>query len=355
MQNPFTTTFSKAPEYTYISTDEAQEIIENFSYDRPTESVYKITGVRGSGKTVSLSKVEEELSGPDYQEKGWLVYRLTPSRDIVQQFAAKLYKEPFIKGKKKNTNISINAQVLGTGGGVGVGRSEADEFFDIGAEIDDMLEEAQKNHKKILVGIDEVSKTKEMIVFASEFGKWLRADYPVYMVCTGLYKNIQELSNVKNLTFFRRAVTKKTSPLNMIKMSQIYKDKLGVDIDQAKTLAGITKGYAYAFQELGTMYFRKKEEEDLDEILTKLKAELFAYSYEKIWEELSEGDRNLVKCILDKDEYKRAEVLEKMGSAANNYSIYRDRLKKKGVIETRQGYLSLALPYFNEYVKEYCM
>ncbi len=216
MQNPFTTAFSKAPEYTYISTDEAQEIIENFSYDRPTESVYKITGVRGSGKTVSLSKVEEELSGPDYQEDGWLVYRLTPSRDIVQQFAAKLYKESFIKGKKKNTNISINAQVL------------------------------------------------------------------------------------------------------------------------------------------GTLYFRKKEDEDLDEILTKLKAELFAYSYEKIWEELSEGDRNLVKCILDKDEYKRAEVLESMGRAANNYSIYRDRLKKKGVIETRQGYLSLALPYFNEYVKEYC-
>lgn len=26
------------------------EIVENFGYDRPSESVYKITGVRGSGK-----------------------------------------------------------------------------------------------------------------------------------------------------------------------------------------------------------------------------------------------------------------------------------------------------------------
>ena len=61
MQNPFTTTFSKTPESTYIHTNMIDEILENFSYDNPSESVYKITGVRGSGKTVILAKVEEEL------------------------------------------------------------------------------------------------------------------------------------------------------------------------------------------------------------------------------------------------------------------------------------------------------
>lgn len=43
MQNPFTTTFSKAPEMTYIVTGQTNEILENFQYDRPSESVYKIT------------------------------------------------------------------------------------------------------------------------------------------------------------------------------------------------------------------------------------------------------------------------------------------------------------------------
>ena len=56
MQNPFTTTFSKAPEYTYIHTEKTEEILENFIYDKPSESVYKITGVKGSGKTVILAK-----------------------------------------------------------------------------------------------------------------------------------------------------------------------------------------------------------------------------------------------------------------------------------------------------------
>lgn len=65
MQNPFTTTFSKPTEYTYVATEQPNEILENFSYDHPTESVYKITGVRGSGKTVILAKVEEELRKKD--------------------------------------------------------------------------------------------------------------------------------------------------------------------------------------------------------------------------------------------------------------------------------------------------
>ena len=61
MQNPFTTTFSKVPKYTYIHTEKTEEVLENFIYDRPSESVYKVTGVRRSGKTVILAKIEEEL------------------------------------------------------------------------------------------------------------------------------------------------------------------------------------------------------------------------------------------------------------------------------------------------------
>jgi hypothetical protein len=39
----------------------------------------------------------------------------------------------------------------------------------------------------------------------------------------------------------------------------------------------------------------------------------------------------------------------------NNYSVYRDRLLKRGIITARQAYISLALPFFDEYIKEYGM
>lgn len=343
MQNPFTTTFSKTPEYTYIDTEKAEEILENFSYDRPSESVYKITGVRGSGKTVLLAKVEEELRSGIYKADNWLIFDVNPTRDILGQIAAMLVKEGF-GGKTKS----------GTGGGFGFSSEKNMEFFDIGVEVEKMIQQVQKKNKKILIGIDEVSKSDEMVKFASEYGRWLRAGYPVYFVCTGLYENIQELSNVKNLTFFRRATTIKTEPLNMIRMSEMYKSKLNVESAQAVQMAKLTKGYAYAFQELGVLCFKKKDEESFEDILFKLKAELFAYSYEKIWEEMTEMDRFLASLLTEKEEYKREEVLKLMGDKSGSYSMYRDRLLKRGILNSRQGYISFALPFFAEYIKEYC-
>ena len=83
----------------------------------------------------------------------------------------------------------------------------------------------------------------------------------------------------------------KKEPLNIIRMTEMYRSKLNIDVSQARELAKITKGYAYAFQELGVLCFKKKENETLEDILSKLKSELFAYSYEKIWEEMTEMDR----------------------------------------------------------------
>ena len=353
MQNPFTTTFSKTPEYTYVTTEGTREIIENFSYDRPSESVFKITGVRGSGKTVLLAKVEEEYKLQENRDRGWIVCRLIPVRDMLRQFAAQLRKEGLRKQNTAFTGINVSASVLGTGGSLGISQAENDPLFDIGVELEDMLQLAAEKKRKILIGIDEISRTKEMIEFALEFGKWLRAGYPVYLVCTGLYENIQELSNVKNLTFFRRATTIQTEPLSFVKMSEIYRKELLLELEDAKLLASITKGYAYAFQLLGVFYFRKRPEESISDVTDRLKSELFAYSYEKIWEKMTETDRFFASLLTEKEEYSREEVLAALGERESSYSVYRDRLLKRGILLARRGYIGFALPFFGQYIREY--
>ena len=45
--------------------------------------------------------------------------------------------------------------------------------------------------------------------------------------------------------------------------------------------------------------------------------------------------------------------MEAMGDRAGNYSVYRDRLLKKGLLSARQGSISLYPPFFGEYVREY--
>ncbi len=353
MQNPFSTTFSKLPEYTYITTGEPADIVENFSYDHPSEAVYKITGIRGSGKTVILGHVQERMKSKEFADQGWLVYTLNPARDMLRQLAAYLYSERFIKESVKSKSLNLSASILGTGGGIGYSREEDERYFDLGVEIRRMLDVAVKKKKKILICIDEVSKTPDMVVFALESGGWILSGYPVYIVCTGLYENVLELGNTKNLTFFRRGTTVTTKPLNYVRMTEMYKDKLGLDTEKAKELADITKGYAYAFQKLGALYFKNGKKESLDDIVNELKSELFAYSYEKIWEELSPEDRFLARLITDKERYKREELLKLMGEKSANYSVYRDRLLKRGVITASQGYISLNPPFLAEYIREY--
>ncbi|MBR6404202.1 MAG: ATP-binding protein [Eubacterium sp.] len=353
MQNPFVTTYSKIPDNSYIPTEQTIEIVENFGYERPTESVYKITGVRGSGKTVLLAKVEEEITLLNKDE--WYVYRISPARDMLQQLLARLVEDfSGIKGsERKEKSVNISAKLLGLGGEVGIKSSKDDNYFDQGLEIEKLLKKVEASHKKILIGVDEISKKSEVIEFVSEFGTWLRAGYPIFLVCTGLYENIEQLYNVPNLTFFRRATTVMTTSLNYIKMIDIYRRYLGIETSEARKLADMTGGYAYAFQELGVISFKNKNIK-IEELKEKLKTELFAYSYEKIWEEMSDGDRKLACILIDKAEYKKEEVVSRMDKP-NNYPVYRDRLIRKGILKNKQGYIGFALPYFGDYIKEYKM
>lgn len=177
----------------------------------------------------------------------------------------------------------------------------------------------------------------------------------MYFICAGSYENMHELSSVKNLTFFRKAATRNTEPLNVVRISELYRRKLHINSAQVREMAKVTKGHAYAFQKLGALYFGKEETETLySDIIPELKTELFSHYYENIWKEMAEQDRFLAKLLVDKEEYKREEVLRMMGDKAKNYSVYRDRLIKKGILNSRQGYISLALPFFAEYMKEYC-
>jgi len=352
MQNPFTTTFSKFPEYTYISTIEPKEIIDNFSYDHPSEAVYKITGLRGSGKTVVLASVQEEFKLEENRINGWSVYTLNPARNMLTQLAAYLYSESFIKENSKSKSINLSASAFGFGGGIGYSKTIDDRYFDYGVEIRKMLDIVKEENRKIMICIDDVSKTPDMVVFALECSGWILSGYPIYIVCTGLYENILELGNTKNLTFFRRGKTIETKPLHIIKMSEMYIEKLGVDNDTAIKLAELTRGYAYAFQQLGALYFQN-DGADIKNIISELKSELFSYSYEKIWEELSPKDKAFVMVMNEERPYKREEMLKLLGKDADKYSVYRDRLLKRGIIIAKQGYIELNPPFFSEYVSKY--
>ena len=76
------------------------------------------------------------------------------------------------------------------------------------------------------------------------------------------------------------------------------------------------------------------------------------YVYSKIWAELSPKDKEILSVISECGYQSVKDIREKLDMKPELFSVYRDRLKRKGVIDTRQyGKIAMALPRFEEYVK----
>lgn len=344
MNNPFTLSFGKKPVQFISRITQTNEIVENFKADVPSNQIYMLTGVRGSGKTVLMTTIANMLR----EEENWIVLELNPERDLLQSLAAKLYSIPQMHHIFVKSKLDVSAL------GIGVSIEDAVPVADIESALDLMLDELQKAKKRLLITVDEVTNSAYIKIFASAFQIFLRRDYPVFLLMTGLYENLYDLQNDKALTFLYRAPKMLLEPLNFTAVKKKYMDIFALDGQQAEQMAWLTKGYPFAFQVLGYLYWENREKKSLEDILPEYDQYLEEYVYSKIWSEMSELDKKIVFEMAVSGETKIKSIRERLNMKSEQFSVYRDRLKRKGVVCSEQyGYLALALPRFDEFVKTY--
>lgn len=195
MQNPFTLSFGKKP-LQYISRiSQTNQIVETFRSENPANQLFMITGVRGSGKTVMMTNIVSEIK----KDEEWLTVELNPTRDMLQSLAAKIYSMP------QMNKIFVNAKLDFSAFGLGVSIENAAPVTDIENVLELMLENIKKHNKRLLISVDEVMNCEFVKVFVSSFQIFLRQDYPIFLLMTGLFENIYDLQNDKALTFLYRA------------------------------------------------------------------------------------------------------------------------------------------------------
>ena len=68
MSNPFTLSFGKKPAQFISRITQTNEIVENFRADVPSNQIYMLTGVRGSGKTVMMTTVSNIIA----EDNNWI-------------------------------------------------------------------------------------------------------------------------------------------------------------------------------------------------------------------------------------------------------------------------------------------
>ncbi len=340
--NPFTLSFGKKP-LQYISRlTETNQILENFCAENPSNQIYMITGVRGSGKTVMMTSIASELRKDD----SWIVVELNPTRDLLQSLAAKIYSIPELH------TLFVNAKLDFSAFGLGVSIENAAPVTDIENALELMLKHIRKSGKRLLITIDEVTNSEYIRIFASSFQIFLRNDYPIYLLMTGLYENIYDLQNDKALTFLYRAPKLNLEPLNYTAIRKQYMDIFSLDMDTAGELTSLTKGYPFAFQVLGYLYWENRDKKTLEQILPEYDQYLDEYVYSKIWSELSDLDKKIVTEMSLSGETQVKTLRERLNMKSELFSVYRERLKRKGVILSKEyGKVTLALPRFDEFVK----
>ena len=339
MQNPFTIYFGKKPEQFVLRLSQTNEIINTFDSDSSSTQVYLITGVRGCGKTVMMTDISNKLSA----KEDWIAVELNPERDMLVSLAANLYAIPWLH------HLFVEAKLDFSALGLGVSIENAAPVTDIENAIDKMLAYIKKAGKKLLITVDEVTKNNNIKVFSTSFQIYIRKDYPIYLLMTGLYENIYELQNEKSLTFLYRAPKIFPEPLNYFAIISLYKEVFHIDPELAGKMAKLTRGYSYAFQVLGYIKWEEPKK-TLEELLPLYDQYLGEYVYSKIWSELSQNDKRVVIEMSGNKETRVTAIREKTGMTSSEFSVYRDRLKRKGLIDTSSyGRMSLTLPRFEEY------
>ena len=131
----------------------------------------------------------------------------------------------------------------------------------------------------------------------------------------------------------------------------MYEKLLGIDSEEAKRIGTMTNGYAYAYQVLGSLYFSKKSNEKIEDIIPDYERILFRDSYELIWKNLTNSEKELVRCIC-KTKNGRAEDIKALMSNPAAYPVYRERLIHKHLVDgDTRGVIKIRLPRFDKYVE----
>ena len=340
--NPYNLIFGKVPGQMVARYSQYNEVFDTFTSDFPAQQVYMITGVRGTGKTVFMTTIAEALRNTT----GWIVIELNSSGEILKELAAKMYNAKGLSRIFDSAGINLSFW------GIGINIKKTEPITDIGTAVERMLEKLKKDNKRVLITIDEVSNTREMRYFAGEFQILVRRDLPVYLLMTGLYENINKLQNEDNLTFLSRAPRISLNALNLVRISDSYEKQLQLDRETAMSLARSSKEYSFAFQVIG--YFAYENSGDYQAALPDIKQYLSEYVYDKIWMEVSGKEKEILIIIAEQSENRVKELKECLNMKHGEFSIYRDRLIKKGILDgSKRGFLSFTLPYFDEYIKDH--
>ena len=339
--NPFTLSFGKEPKEYIKRSIELNEIINDFEKENSTSNIYVISGIRGSGKTVLLSSLYKYFDNSN----DFVAVDLNTRGNMLENLAAAIYDKAPVKHKfiKADFNFSFS--------GISISISGNNPITSVSQLLEKMISTLKKYQKKLVITIDDVDVGEQMKLFAKEFQSLFRKELPIYLIVTGLFFTIDVLERQEGLTFLQRSQKRYLSPLNTRYIAASYKEIFNVNDNKAIELANLTKGYALAYQTLGYLMYEHGSTDINEKLLRDYDYYLEEYVYRRVFNDLPEKEKNILKAIAVDGLTTNKELVEK--GIITNQEIYRykEKLSKRGICDiSNRGEIKIILPRFVEYI-----
>lgn len=355
--NPFKPTAGAEPPI-LVGRDKVLDDFEDGLMEGPGARgrLMRITGPRGSGKTVLLTEL-----GDIARKKGWEVIDETARAGLCERIARSAAND---RPGEASLNIHLGVVDLHA-------ESSAQKDAPLRQALTEHAGALTRQHRGLLITIDEVQDAdiNEMRELAATIQHLIRETLNIAFVFAGLTTGVLDLINGKALTFLRRALPEELASIPFDEISAAYrrtieKSGLSIEEDALERAAQATVGYAYLIQLVGYQIWRTgKTHAEQSTTITLEDAELgIATAMKEFNDAVHESAvsnlplralQYLLAMTQDSDVSSTARIAERLHMSPTSLTSYRRMLIQQQVIEqTARGFVRFSIPYMKEYLTD---
>jgi len=366
--NPFTPTFGVTPPLLVGREQQLSDVVASLDarIGDPYRAV-KVHGLRGSGKTVFLNRVEDEA-----RKRGWSVISETTRPGFIDRLTQTVLPALLAQADPHAASSTLTGGALSTPvGGIELHRNTERHYQpapDLRSQLSLLATLKEGAGAGVLITVDEMNPhgAEDLRQLTQVLQHCFREGREVAFVGAGLNGHVQDLMDADGMTFLRRAEEVALGPIPYQEVRRGLTEPLttwGKDIDTAAAdiAAEGARGYPFMIQAIG---FRLWATAAPSGPITGDGARAaVAHATRRVGElvlkpelrALSKIDRSyLAAMAVDPGPSRTRDVATRLGVTAQYASVYRQRLIRADlVMDAGFGLIDFTLPTLREYLQSH--
>lgn len=350
-RNPFKPTAGKTPPIIIGRESVLEEFAEGLENGPGAPGrLMRISGVRGTGKTVLLGEIERIA-----KSQGWVVVDEVATEGLCQRIVGALVSKSRIKQAKLEPSLM----------GVSLGSLDIER---IGPTLREAMAAAiERNGHGLLITLDEVQDAviDEVRTLSIAIQQLIGDDLDIAFVFAGLPSMVEGVINGKTLTFLRRALPFELKAVDIADVEVSFEETMGetgmsLDGTTAGVLANASHGYPFMIQLVGYYAWQQAKRAKQDKVGPaeaqrgiKVARERFdATVIEPALQRVSPlGIEYLLTMAEDGQVSSSSAIAKRLGKTLAQLSTTRAKLLADSLIEAPgYGKVAFAIPYMAEYL-----